>query len=174
MDNAEKRIEIEKYREMYLLAKELYNDEISSFDHLEEKTGKHLYALSIPLGTLLIIARWIIKQYSGFAVNYEIVVFVLYFLTVLFFTLGWIISFITLKPEKMVSIELNQKYRSSFKTYSAIEIYQSLTKNYEKAYNRIREVNNRKSKYVRKSYRCTIIAFSLLIFTIISIAIYFV
>ena len=163
--------EIDKYKEMYLLARDLYYEQIATFDHLEEKTSKHLYAFSIPLGALLIITKWITKQYSGFALNLETAVLFFYFLTILSFAFGWVVTFIALKLEKMLSLELNKKYIETFKTHKAIEIYKSLTINYKKAYKNIRIINIRKGQWIRISYWCTIVAFILLMLTAILITI---
>ena len=63
---------ISKFKEMYKLAKDLYYEEIGTFDHLEEKVSKHLYAFSIPLGALLVISKWITQQYRGIKNVFEI------------------------------------------------------------------------------------------------------
>jgi len=171
--NNESIEDIDKYKEMYILAKDLYYEEIDTFDHLEEKVSKHLYAFSIPLGALLIIARWITQQYTDSAGHFGIVILLFFFATLLSFAIGWVATFLALKLDKMSSIALNDKYIKTFKSYKASIIYRSLTINYKKAYNSIRAVNKSKTKKVQISYCFTIISFILLMLTTILIALYY-
>ena len=73
----------------------------------------------------------------------------------------------------MLNISLNEKYVKTFTSQKASVIYRSLTLNYKKAYNEIREVNKNKTRKIRISYISTIISFLLLMLTSILIALYY-
>ena len=68
-----------------------------------------------------------IYWFSGF---FETVIFLLFFVTLLSFAFGWVVTFLALKLNKMLGIELNEKYIKTFTSHKVSKTYKSLTINY--------------------------------------------
>ena len=53
---------LEKYRELYSLAKEVYNSELNRFDKIDDKAAKYLTSLTFVIGIFGLFGKWIIAE----------------------------------------------------------------------------------------------------------------
>ena len=53
---------LEKYRELYSLSKEVYNSELDRFHRVEDKASRYLTCLTFVIGIFGLFGKWIITE----------------------------------------------------------------------------------------------------------------
>jgi hypothetical protein len=158
---------MKKYQELYLLAKEVYQEDLRRLDLVTHKSIRFLTILSFLIGLATYFGKWMLTTMlppQGLIEWIFLFVAVLLFLTLI---AAWLANFHVLRIEKVFSIPLDERTRTFFLKNREIDIYYAMSKTIERAYSKNRAIRNIKARYVSLGHK--LILCSLGFFVIISI-----
>lgn len=169
---AESERNIEKYRELYNLSKEVLNEEQNRFHRIDNKAAQYLSVVTLFVGVDAFFGNWIINNLLPPNTVWEWILLihgvVLFAATIV----AWYTIFRVFKVHKMAKIPLDSHVISFFEKYSLLTIYFALAKRNEETLRINREATDRKSERLVHGYRMIIASVVILILFLISYGCY--
>ena len=95
---------MDKYEELYKLSKEVFNEEQSRFNQIDQKASYYLSALTLLLGVTGVFTNRLIKQFLPPHSRVEFVLFVLAVLIVISLVVSWLAIFSVLRVHATLKI----------------------------------------------------------------------
>lgn len=163
---------LEKYRELYSLAKEVYNSELDRFDKIDDKAAKYLTSLTFVIGIFGLFGKWIIAEALPPSNLVEWLVIVTSLATLVSFILSWFFLFRVLRVHTLRKLPLSNETISLFKERNLPTVYFTMTKGLKDANVTNRATVDEKVEWLNRSYRSMIASGILLLLLMATLALH--
>lgn len=160
---------IEKYKELYNLAKEAFNEELSRAFRIDEKASKYLTVLTFLIGIYGFFIKQILQVILPPNDLIEWVLFLIFTVILLLLVVTWFQTFGVLKVHEYRKMPIDLDF---FDKNELIDIYFTMAKGIKENMIQNRKTTDKKSKKLYKSYKLLQITIILFIVFIISFVIY--
>lgn len=155
---------LEKYKELYTLSKEAFNEELHRFYRLDEKASRYFTMLTLLIGASLFFGKWLTKSILPPTCLIEWSIFILCILVFIVFISSWFKLMNAIKLHSLSKIPLDYNSIKFFSDNRLIDIYYAMSKGMSKEILVNREINDEKSRYLNDTYRRMYVLIFLLIF----------
>jgi len=163
---------LEKYRELYLLAKEVYNSELDRFDKIDDKAAKYLSSLTFVIAMLGLFGKWLITEVLPPSSLIEWLVVVAALATLASLILSWFFLFRVLRLHTVKKLPLSDETVSLFKERNLATALYAMTKGLKNAHHTNRETVDEKVKWLHYGYRSMIVSGTLLLILMLTLALH--
>ncbi len=154
---------LEKYRDLYVLSKEVLAEEQQRFHRIDEKASRYLSVLTFVVGADAFFGNWILENLVPPDSGWEWLLVVLGVLLFLSTVVSWLSVFSILKVHALTKIPLDAETISFFKDNRLEYIYYALARGNESALRKNRDVTDNKSARLYRAYNIILFTISLLV-----------
>jgi hypothetical protein len=162
---------MDRYEELYRLAKEVHAEEVRRFDLASQKAAWFLSALSVLLGLAAVLAKWLLAALLPPRDLMSWILFVFGVLLFVFIAIAWAASFRVLRGVKLSKMPLNDEMISFFLNNREVDIQHALARNYEEGHRHNRKRVDAQSRLLGQAHTFMVLAFvAFLLFSIIGVA----
>jgi len=135
---------LEKYKQLYEYAKEVYQEELRRFDLITHKATQYLSVLSVLLGLGIVFGKWLVSNLlpPGSPIAY----IALFFSLLLYLSLlcAWAVNFQILRGGSLEKMPLNDVVIKFFDENTQVDIYYAYAKRLKDAHqNNLIQINKR-------------------------------
>lgn len=169
MDAEIVEINCEKYKELYLLSKEILQEEDKRNSYIEAKAGRYVTSLIILFGGLGFFGKWVIKELFPICSIFETIITVLLIATAATIFFGVIIIYLILKQKDYLVRNVDVEF---FDKNDLPTVYRELAIENRNATKINRDVNNIKSKLLGKVHLLTLASMVMFLLLVTLFAIY--
>jgi uncharacterized membrane protein (DUF485 family) len=154
---------MEKYKELYQLSKEIFNEELNRFIRVDEKASKYLSVLTLIAGLTAFFGKWMIANLipPKSPLEWSLIIMATVLFAAIF--LSWVYIFNALRLHSLTKPPLNDETIKFFNDNEMIDIYYALTKGNKDALIENRRTTDKKSKMLYRGYNAIIVCGLLLI-----------
>ena len=145
--------DIEKYRELYALSKEVLYDEYGRFYRADDKASRHLSILTVLLGAYGFIAGFLLEGALppvGF-LEWSLLVVALLILVSLF--VSWLLLFSVLREHRLTKMPLTNEAIEFFRKNTLLNIYYALARGNGEAFEQNLRTTNRKFSRLYRAHQ---------------------
>ncbi len=161
----------EKYKDLYLLAKELHAEEVRRFDLVTQKARSYLSVLSVLLGFAAVVGKWTLATILPPSNVLEWLLLVSGTAVFVFLVLAWFSSFRVLRGEVLSKMPLNAEMLDFFDDNEPMNIYFALSKRYTEGHAFNQRQTEKRTKFLAAAHRRIVFAgLSFIAFSTFSIA----
>ncbi|MCX5801278.1 MAG: hypothetical protein NTX17_07830 [Candidatus Eisenbacteria bacterium] len=150
---------MDKYRDLYNLAKEIHAEEIRRFDLVSQKATWFLSVLSFLLGLAALFGKWLLTTLVPPRDGISSLLLLLGGVLLALLILAWIASFQVLRGVKLSKMPLNQEMLTFFVNNQDIDIHYALARNYEQGHRHNRRETDAQTKLLGKAHTFIVLAF---------------
>jgi len=156
--------ELLKYKELYDLSKEAFNEELSRSARIDEKAFKYLTALTLLLGAFAFFGERLLDLIVPPKNYYEWSLIILSGLLLVLLIITWFLIFEVFKGHTLRKIPIDINF---FDQNELIDIYYTLTKGMKQALDFNRQEGDHKHRHLSRSFVMIRIIVILLFLTLI-------
>jgi len=162
---------MDKYEELYNLAKEAFKEELERFYTVERKAAQYLSVLTLLLGAAAFFLKWLSDNFIPPQNGFEFALLILAVVTVGSMVVAWLAILLTLKNYKMGALTLNNEWIEFFRANTLLNIYFNVSIKLAAEKDKNRVIVNRKARRLNFAYSSMILAIiCLLLFTTLFVA----
>jgi len=143
---------MDNYKELYTLAKEVFDSEIDRFYKVEQKASQYLSVLTFLLGISGFFMKWLFESFIPPRNFYDVGLLVLAIATMACLFVAWFAIFSSLKVYQIHIIPLNSLWVDFFAKNKVIDIYYYLSVTMKEGREENRKVLNRKGRWMNLGY----------------------
>lgn len=161
---------MEKYRELYNLAKEVFDEELTRFHRLEEKAARYLTSLSFLIAGYGFFGNWILNNFlppQGFLDWAMLIVGGLVFLGL---AGTWFLIIGVFVVSDLVKIPLSDEVIEFFDENELIDIYYAMANGISRTCEQNRNTNDRKILRLSRAYFSLIVTVTMFIGVVVIFA----
>lgn len=152
-----------KYEELYRLAKDLVEQTEARFDTIDDKAANYLSVLTLLVGAAAFFIKWVTDTLIPPQQPLQWLLCVVAVAVTLCVVTAWWLVFRVLRIHKIKMPPLNDEMIRFFDEHDETDIYYALAKEYKGAWEDNQAVNNAKLRDLAIGYRMIIITGSLLL-----------
>lgn len=149
---------MENYKELYALAKEVFNAELDRFYRLEQKASQYLSVLTILLGASGFFMKWLFENFFPPRNRFDVALIILAAATMASLVVAWFAAFSSLRVYQISIIPLNSVWVDFFKKNKLIDIYYYLSQTITAGREHNRRVLSKKGRWMNVGYNSMRIA----------------
>lgn len=154
---------MDKYQELYQLAKHLVEQTESRFDTIDAKAANYLSALTLLLGAAAFFLKWVTDTLIPLDGNLEWSLGILGVAETLSVVAAWWLVFRVLRIHRIRVPPLNDEMIRLFDEHEAVDIYYALARRYKDAWAENQTVNDAKLRDLALGYQAIILSVVLLL-----------
>lgn len=159
--------EIQKYKELYDLAKYAFEEEIARSSRIDEKASRYFSVLSLLLGILGLVSTSYLSLYIPPKDIFDQLGLLFFGFFAILIGISWCQTFRVFRVSELKTIPINEAMIDYYKKANIIEIYQSVTEtNFKEGVAHNKKASQRKAKLLSSSYKYIIVSF---VFVFVSI-----
>ncbi len=164
--------ELDKYKELYDLSKEVLNEERIRFHKIEDKSYRYFSVLTLLIGGNVFFSKWILEQLIPPKAILEWLLLGSTFILFVILLISWLRIFKALKIHTLKNMPLNTEMITFFDENNPLDIYYALAKSNAEALNYNRDVLKKKVERLYSVYSLILVSVSLLVFIAILFVVY--
>ncbi len=161
MSNSEEGLE--KYKELYVLSKEVLVEEQQRFHRVEERASRYFSLLTLIVGVDAFFGNWILENFvppdSAWKWSLAILGALLFVSTIA----SWLLVFRIMKIKPLTKMPLDTDTISFFRQNRLLDIYYALAKGNESALRQNRRITEMKFARLQQAHRVILFTVSLLV-----------
>jgi len=150
---------MDKYRDLYNLAREVHAEEVRRFDLVSQKATWFLSVLSFLLGLAALLGKWLLTTLLPPTDGISWLLLFLGGVLLVFLILAWIASFRVLRGVQLSKMPLNQEMLAFFVSNQDVDIHYALARNYEEGHQHNRRKTDAQTKLLGCAHTFIVLAF---------------
>lgn len=158
---------MDKYEVLYKLSLDVYNERLTSFQHIQEKASKYFTALTFLIGFSLYYSKWILNRLPHCLSFIDWVMLIESAILITLLIITWFTLLKILRVENFKILPLDDGLLNFFVNNKQIDIYYTMSKGIKEAVKINNETYNKKSGLLSKSYYLLTIDTILIIISLI-------
>ncbi len=165
-------LQLDKYKELFVLSKEAYAQEIGRIRRLEDKSAIFASFCGVLLALIGLTGERVFNPFPHPYVIFSWICLISYLLFLSFLSYAFFNLIRTLRISKIYTNPMNQETLDFFNSNIQIDIIYALTRNYITAIELNKREYAKKLENLKKSYVALIISMALIVLYILSFSIY--
>lgn len=153
---------MEKYKELYLLAKEVFNEEQNRFNRIDEKAAKYFSVLTLLVGAAGFFGKWLVNTLIPPDGTLEWALLLLGIGLLVTVLVSWFTVFSVFRIHEMRKIPLSSEMIDFFDKNKLLDIHYALARGLKEALEENRKTTDSKSRILSRGYNVMRIAIVLL------------
>lgn len=158
------------YRTLLDIASKLYDDEVSHYKYLEDKSARFLTFITFFLPSTLTILYWLYSNNSSLF-NLYVVLSISLMLSAIIISLGFVFAAYSMMPKPVLTISQKEIDAAGYENFNSI--YLSFIKAYNDSVDKHRITNKKKADRLHYAYKLLIVYAVFTLITVMFIAISF-
>lgn len=140
---------LEKYKELYQLSKEVFNQERNRFKDIDEKAARYLTVLTFVLGAAGYIGNWMVGNVLHPTTCKDCLLLLTGITLVVCTFVSWLVSFLVLRIQTTAEIPIAVKF---FDENRLVDIYHALARGMDDAFKKNKDVTDEKARWLRMAH----------------------
>jgi len=143
---------MDKYKELYEFSLNVYKEQITRDNNLQEKASKYFTALTFILGFSVYYFKWFFEQDISKFIVMDWIIIITSFILIFIIYLTWDKILKVLRVENYAAIPLRDDVLDFYYDNKLIDIYYAMSKGLNNAVKINTKVHDTKSEYLSKAY----------------------